>query len=353
MNMEVHNAPELSSMPASQQTRTNNEQKFPSVQLVGCGGAGINLVKEFLKGNYQFDEPVKVSVLDTSLSNVNGLDSRIEFHEIDGLGSGKDRTKNFNTIKAYLDSESQVSKGAADISVICFAAGGGSGSVIAPLLAQKILKNSSKGVLLICILDQSSERDCVNTINTLQTLSGVAKEHGLYFPIILFDNKSAGRFIINKAAARRIKQFIDLMTSRSIEEYDFSDRMNFIRPTMQNSAPGLYLFCIEDGNDPDNGTNNKGEVNVRMIDNARVHAITQVDAIGEPPQGVMSEVNYFGYSETKNFMAYIGISLPKELFGNLNEARERYHDSVGAVDNTADALKQATETKEPNAGFVL
>lgn len=350
--MDVSHAPELSELgPATSQIHSNNEQKFPSVQLVGCGGAGINLVKEFLKGNYQFDEPVKVSVMDTSLSNVNGLDQRIEFHSIEGLGSGKDRTRNFNSIKEYLDTETEVSKGAADISVICFASGGGSGSVIAPLLASKILKNSNKGVLLICILDQSSERDCINSINTLKTLSGVAAEHKMYFPVILYDNKNAGRFIINKAAVRRIRQFIDLMTSRSIEEYDYSDRMNFIRPTMQKSAPGLYLFCIQDENDPDNEQNSKGEVNVKLKPNSRVHALTKVDNIGEMP-GLLSEVSYFGYSENKNFLAVNGISIPNELLQQLKEKLDQYRDSNTAVDTTASSLT-TDDNKEPNAGFVL
>lgn len=346
---ETHSkAPEMSDIIGAQPagTRTNMEQPFPSCQIVACGGCATNIIKSFLKENKRFDEKVGIKVIDTSLSNVNGLDTAVEFLPINGLGSGKDRAKNFNAIKEYLDVNTQLTKEATDISVLVFATGGGSGSIIAPLLAQKILHNTKKGVLLVGILDASSERDCINTINTLKTLSGLAKEYNLYFPIVLFDNSNAGRFKVNKSAAMRIGQFIDLMTSREIEEFDYTDRMNFVRPTTMNCPSGLYLFSIITGDEA-----SEGEVNVQMKPNSQVHAVVSVDDTGAPVK-VLSSVAYFGYSETKRYMAVNGLSIPEELLQKLKETHERYRDAVSAQDDTEGKLT-VDEEHQPNAGIVL
>lgn len=328
-------------------TRTNLEQPFPSCQIVACGGCATNIMKTFLKENHRFDENVGIKVIDTSLSNVNGLDKAVEFLPINGLGSGKDRAKNFNSIKEYLDVHPELTKEAPDISVLVFATGGGSGSIIAPLLAQKILHNTNKAVLLVGVLDASSERDCINTINTLKSLSGLAKEHNLYFPIVLFDNGTgAGRFKVNKAASMRIAQFCDLMTSREIEEFDYTDRMNFIRPTTMNCPSGLYLFSIVSGDEE-----SAGEVNVQMKPNSQVHSVVTIDDVGAPTK-VLSNVAYFGYSETKRYAAFNGLSIPEALLNGLKEIHERYRDAVAANDSTAGKLT-IDETKDPNAGMVL
>lgn len=344
------NAPSLEDIESSTpkgSVHSNYEQKFPSVQLIGAGGAGINVIRSFLKENRQFDEEVKVSVIDTSLSNLNGLDSEIQFFGIGGLGSGKDRAKNFNVIKEYLDTHTELTKDAADITVLVFALGGGSGSVIAPLLAQKMLHNTNKGVLLVGIVDQSSERDCINSINTLKTLSGIAKEYNLYFPILLFSNKLAGRFAVNKSIVNRINQFIGLMTDRSIEEFDYTDKMNFMRAIQMNCPSGLYLFSITNRDDVES----KGEINVKTTANSQVHAIVVVDDVGDAP-GIMSMVSYFGYSESKTYTAVTGLSIPAELLQDLKENQERYRDAVSAKDSTEDQLK-LDDAHKPNAGIVL
>lgn len=346
---ETHShAPEMAEIMGAPAvgTRTNMEQPFPSCQIIACGGCATNIIKSFLKEGKRFDEKVGIKVIDTSLSNVNGLDTAVEFLPINGLGSGKDRAKNFNAIKEYLDTNNQLTKEASDISVLVFATGGGSGSIIGPLLAQKILHNTKKGVLLVGVLDASSERDCINTINTLKTLSGLAKEYNLYFPIILFDNSNAGRFKVNKAASMRIGQFLDLMTSREIEEFDYTDRMNFVRPTAMDCPSGLYLFSIISGDEA-----SEGEVNVKMKPNSQVHAVVSVDDTGAPVK-VLSTVSYFGYSEAKRYVAVNGLSIPDELLQSLKESHERYRDAVGAKDDTENKLA-ADKEHQPNAGITL
>lgn len=339
----MSNAPTLEEINASSpqaKLRTNYEGKSVKVSVVAAGGCGLNVLKSYLKTNKRFDEPVSIQAIDTSLSNVNGLDSNIEFHAISELGSGKDRSKNYNIIKEWIDVHPELHKEAADVTIIVASLAGGSGSIIQSLLTKKIMQNTDKAVLLIGVIDQSSERDCLNSINTLKSISNIAKENGFYIPIILFSNKLAGRFAVNKIIVTRINQTIDMLTNRSIEELDYNDKLSFMRP--KNAAPGLYLFSITDKTETDCA----GEVIVKLSPNMQVTAIMSVDDIGNGPS-IMSSVSYFGYSEEVVYVSVTGLSIPSELLRDLKESQERYRDAVTAEDQTGDKL-EITEKSNVN-----
>ena len=322
--------------------------KYPSIQIIGCGGCGINIVKKFLQSGYKFDEEVKHRIIDTSQSNLSGLSTDIVFDAIGDLGSGKDRAKNFEAITKYIDTHAELYKNCADINVICFSMAGGSGSVIAPLLAHRILRNSNNAVVMVGVVDTSSERDCLNSINTLKSLSNIAEKHNHYIPLMLYSNVGIGRIPVNKTIVQRINEFLDMMTSRSIEEIDFSDKMNYLRPTNMNCPPGVYLLSVS-ATAPDAAEDLPGEDTSTLSTGDSVHASFVVNDSGLNPN-ILTSFSYNGISEEKLFFSTIGKTISKDIYDILNEVRERYEETNLQKDQTTGKLGESEAT---NSGIVL
>lgn len=323
--------------------------KFPSVQVIGCGGCGINIVKKFLQAGMKFDENVKHRIIDTSQSNLSGLSIDTVFDAIGDLGSGKDRAKNYEAITKYIDTHPELFKECADINIICFSMAGGSGSVIAPLLAHRILRNSSNAVIMVGVVDTSSERDCLNSINTLKSLSNMAEKHKHYIPLMLYSNIGIGRIPVNKTIVQRINEIIDMLTSRAIEEIDFSDKMNYLRPTNMNCPSGVYLLSVS-ATTPENGEDLPGEDTSTMSAGDSVHASFVVNDTGLNPN-ILTSFSYNGISEEKVFFSTIGKTISKDIYDVLNEVRERYEETDQKKDQTSVKLGETEEAQ--NSGMIL
>lgn len=326
-------APTLETLTDLQPSETTHVGvKQPTVQIIAAGGCGQNILKAILKNNPSFDTAVRCRVIDTSASNVNGIPNDIPFDAIGELGSGKDRSKNLDAIQKYIDTHPDLFKQASDITFILFSLAGGSGSVIAPLLAHRILRNSNKCVVLVGVVDSSSERDCMNTINTIRSFASSAEKNGHYFPIMLFNNYGVGRFAVNKTAAQRVIEMIDLLTSKSIEEIDYNDKMHFLRPTTMKCPPGIYMLSVT-ATDSDKAVDLPGEdVSVIGIGDV-LHACMVVNDTGLTPD-VLTAFTYVGISEDKRYFCAIGKTIPQEVINHLNETQERYKENTIQKDHS-------------------
>ena len=315
-------APTLETLTDLQPSETTHVGvKQPTVQIIAAGGCGQNILKAILKNNPSFDTAVCCRVIDTSASNVNGIPNDIPFDAIGELGSGKDRSKNLDAIQKYIDTHPDLFKQASDITFILFSLAGGSGSVIAPLLAHRILRNSNKCVVLVGVIDSSSERDCTNTINTIRSFASSAEKNGHYFPIMLFNNYGVGRFAVNKTAAQRVIEMIDLLTSKSIEEIDY-----------KKCPSGIYMLSVT-ATDSDKAVDLPGEdVSVIGIGDV-LHACMVVNDTGLTPD-VLTAFTYVGISEDKRYFCAIGKTIPQEVINHLNETQERYKENTIQKDHS-------------------
>ena len=199
-----------------------SDQKIPSVGIIGCGGAGCNTVRKLMKAWAATKSKADISftVVDTSKSNFHDLDGA-EIISMDELGAGKDRTKCIPIIQHYFDTHPQMSRDAKDISIIISSFSGGSGNVIAALYAQRIMKHTdSKAVIIVGITDTSSERDTVNSINSIKTFNRIAKDLAISIPMLMFsntlrlgENPKPGRLNVDKSVVSRLTQLVHLLTS--------------------------------------------------------------------------------------------------------------------------------------------
>jgi hypothetical protein len=344
-------APNLSDLSdlKDEQKVMNPTVKQPTVQVIAAGGCGQNILKAILKCNPQFDAKIDYRVIDTSASNVSGIPQEIPFDAIGELGSGKDRGKNLDAIQKYIDTHPDLFKQASDITFILFSLAGGSGSVIAPLLAHRILRNSNRCVVLVGVVDASSERDCINSINTIRSFASSAEKNGHYFPLMLFNNHGVGRFAVNKTAAQRTIEMIDLLTSKEIEEIDYNDKMHYLRPTTMNCPAGLYLLSVTATNS-DQAEDLAGEDDSVIGVGDVLHACMVVNDTGLTPD-VLTAFTCVGIAEEKRFFSAIGKTVPQELINFLNETRERYQENTIQKDHSNKDL--AGSGNDTAAGLII
>lgn len=326
------------------------EVKQPTLNIVGAGGCGTNLIKALLMSRAKFDTGLKLTVIDTSHSNASQLPKQVEVHSIGDLGSGKDRAKNVGAITKYLDNHKNFVTEACDITIILFSMAGGSGSVIAPLLAHRLMRHSNRAVILVGVADASSRRDCLNTILTIKTLSKFAVDNKYYLPLMLFSNIEAGRVAVNKTIATRLVEMVDLLTNKSITEIDYTDKLNYLRPTNIGCPEGCYLLSVT-ASEPEAAQDLPGEMNTNLDEGDMVHACLVVNDTGKCPR-ILTNVTYTGLADNKKFFSTIGAPIPQDIVNELNETAERYTRTETHTDNTERTF-DGVSNREDSSGIIL
>jgi hypothetical protein len=159
-----------------------------TVAIYGCGGTGINLVSKLMKKNLAGLAPVKAHFLDTSRSNFGPNFRQEDCYIIPGAtdGSGKDRAKNYPAISRAI-SDILVTHPSEELNVLVFSAGGGSGSVIGPKVAEELFRQG-KPTIIFLVGSAENSTTTTNTMNTWQTLHGVAKNQNATSVVFYEDN---------------------------------------------------------------------------------------------------------------------------------------------------------------------
>lgn len=206
-------------------------------RLFGTGGAGKSAALHYSKSN-RFN--TEITTIDTS--GVEEISQGVESIRIEGLnGSGKYRAKNIDPIMTFISDYVPQTR-FADVNVIVHSFSGGSGSVIAPLLVDEILRQN-KIAIVIGILDTDSEIDTVNALNTLRTLDNFVKQRGSYLPVMLFDN-NFGRYVVDRGINMMIKHLSVIFDVPYIG-LDLEDRIKFIRPDAFDGVKGgIKMLCL-------------------------------------------------------------------------------------------------------------
>jgi len=335
-----------------------SEQKLPSLNIIGCGGCGCNIVRKLKKAlsTPKVKAPkIDYTVIDTSKSNFYDLDG-VEIISVDELGAGKDRSKCIPVIQHYFDTHPQLSRDANDISIIISSFSGGSGNVIAALLTQRIMRHTdSKAVIVVGVTDTSSERDTINSINSIKTFNAIAKDLGISIPMLMFsntlklgENPKPGRIGVDKSAVARLSQLIQLLTSDTVVELDFNDKLTFLRPQDSGAESGLYAISISE-TDLEHTAYLTGEMDILLQMNNIVHSVLVVNKDGAMPD-IMSEVSYVGV-DAVNYISIISHSLPSMLTQDLVDAADRYQHSVKVKSTMESDLDKFGQ--EDKTGLVL
>ncbi len=202
------------------------------MMLIGCGGAGTNLVVSYLNNPHDLvgQADTNAFVIDTSMSNAQELAnygdrSKMDFYFFQDVnGAGKKREALRKVVPPRIPSivaEMPV----VDYNVVVFSLSGGSGSVIGPNVVRQLLEQG-RPVIALVIGSSESAITATNTLATLQTLAMQSSKVGKPLVIRYFEN--------NGPRSETDAEVMSTITSLSIlfsgdnTELDYTDLKNFL-----------------------------------------------------------------------------------------------------------------------------
>lgn len=200
-----------------------------------CGGAGSNVGKQIT------DLDINVCFIDTSDSNHKGVDTD-KIYQIEGIdGAGKDRKVTYENFKNP-DEVLIRFKPSNQLNIVISSLSGGSGSIIAPVLARELIKQGYN-VIVIAVDSVHSVKEIDNSIKALMTYKSFSNSIKKAISLFYIQNKS------RKDADQRAIHFINMMSllvnKEHTEEFDTSDLRNFINfDNVTENEPSVSVIEI-------------------------------------------------------------------------------------------------------------
>lgn len=202
-----------------------------NVRIFGCGGGGTNIAYSLERMRSRSDRgfaAVDITYLDASKSNLRSNIPAKSIYLIDGLdGSGKVRSENHVEISDRIKEILQQFK-PADLTIVISTFAGGTGSVIAPLLAKELLAREAP-VIFIGVGDTTTRLDTVNTLRTIQSFESFAKDADAPVVLKYFRNsEELTRAAIDKQIGAVVESLCALFSGEN-RELDSRDLFNWLR----------------------------------------------------------------------------------------------------------------------------
>jgi len=206
------------------------------LQIYAAGGASGNICKQIT------DLDVNVSFIDTSNSNLKDVNDEYKFIIPGADGAGKDRSISYEVFKPYLDDILIRFKPSNQLNIVVSSLGGGSGSVLGPMIARELIKNNYN-TIVVGIDSKHSLKELDNTVKTLKTYKSFADSSNRCISLFYIENNS------RKEADQQVIRFINLMSllidKYNTSEFDSADLSNFINYNrVTDNQPSVSIIDI-------------------------------------------------------------------------------------------------------------
>lgn len=295
------------------------------VNVFGCGGTGCKIAAKFQaangKANKSESAEISTFYLDTSRSDLpKGVDTHNCLILSDADGSGKIRGHNVDAIRGKIRQAPEVF-GTGDLNIIVGSLVGGSGSVIAPLLASE-LAQQGKSVVFIGIGSDESLIAVTNVLNTLRTLDGVSSKNKIDLVLSFLDNGANTNLAeVDDEAVYQIA-ILAALANRQHVGLDTSDLRNF------------FHFSRATGIEPQVGTlhirNSSTEAEDVLYPIAIASMVTGATDIGRLNAdyqcvGYMSDSDLYGKEKEHHFLISVNLlpEIVKSYTARQDELKKR------------------------------
>ena len=243
-----------------------------SMTIYACGGTATNIVRPwveaFKKTENEYVAKSTVYYLDTSTAN--GVDpSRDDSYVTKGtVGSGGIRNENYEVIMEETPSMLEKCR-PADYCVLITSTSGGSGSVLAPAVARALMERD-KVVVVLIVGDMRSGTEAKNTVKTLRSFFGIARNMNRALAGRYFENGVDGTMTeVDNLVRNYISSLAVLFSGRnhaldnrdvynffnydrvSDREADFANIIITTNVSEKEPSAGV-VGCIAIGSNPDN-----------------------------------------------------------------------------------------------------
>lgn len=216
------------------------------VRVFACGGAGYNVAAQLEKirneNNAGF-ATLDIAYIDTSRSNTRGDIDPAHHYYLDGLdGSGKIRSENHAVISEHILQILQQFK-PTDLNIVLSSAGGGSGSVIGPLLTSELIAMEAPTIVM-AIGSADTRLEAENTLKTIKSYEAIARMRQVPVVMTYVENTtSTSRAEIDSTVISMILALCVLF-SRENREMDSRDLFNFLRFDRSTCYTSTYLATL-------------------------------------------------------------------------------------------------------------
>lgn len=220
-----------------------------TLHLYGCGGFGINILQNAV--SVQSDTAgfpdTTCTLIDTSMSNLSSKQSvgnDYGTYIIDGVdGSGRNRKYAYEVASTHID-KILLSHPPKTFNVVIFSLGGGTGSVIGPLLLAELIKRGQDAIA-ICVGSYDNSREAANTKATFATMQHMAV-NVLSQPIaVMFNdnNDRTPRSHVDTRVEHAIRA-LALLVSGSNHELDRTDISNWLHYHKVTNVPPQLVDVV-------------------------------------------------------------------------------------------------------------
>ena len=268
-----------------------------TIKLIACGGAGINLATAIAE-NYNTIisnlANLKITAMDTSSAEKQNAEkigmefihvksSSIDAKELVGSGGRRDENAKHiaEAVNMYLDNNPSILKASpTDFYVITTSLSGGTGSVMAPVLASRLLK-LGHNVVVVGVSDTASEMDVTNSLDSLNLLTLAANKANRNLAMMNITNSDYDTLDKANAVATSLLITLGTFLSESIISIDPRDMAVLLNPMMLenkfNIPDGIVEIETYNGDTPPELNKGTGVIVHREIRNDR--ATVKSDAI--------------------------------------------------------------------------
>ena len=210
------------------------------LNIVFCGGTGANIGKQIS------DLDISCCFVDTSKSNLKGVKDDLIFVTPETDGGGKDRSLVYEKFKPHVEDILIRFKPSEQLNVVVSSLSGGTGSVVAPMIAKELI-SAGYNTIVIAIDSKHSVKEMDNTIKTLKTYQSFSDATKKAISMFYIENTS------RKEADQRAIWFINLLSllvnKNKTTEFDTKDLSNFINfNKVTDNRPTVSVIEIS-GND--------------------------------------------------------------------------------------------------------
>ncbi len=201
------------------------------VRLYAAGGCGTNIgaqLEQFRDKTEVAFAVLDIVYVDTSKSNLRPEINPDNCYFLEDLdGSGKVRKENHEQINLHVRAILQKFS-PADLNIVLHSTGGGSGSVIGPLLVSELLASNAP-TIVIAVGSSQTVLDADNTLKTLKSYEAISRARNA--PVVMSyseNNATSPRAFSDKSVSSTIMA-LAVLFSRENLELDSKDLFNFLR----------------------------------------------------------------------------------------------------------------------------
>lgn len=206
------------------------------IKIYATGGTGVNIGKTFAKWDGKDSAgfaKIETVFVDTSQSNMDEVVPRDKIYLVEGLeGNGKLRSSNYDPIsESCNDILHQFRPG--DVNIVLHGAGGGSGSVIGPLLVSELLARGEMVIALV-VGSTSSRIETKNTVNTLASYEKISELRKAPVNVLYRENSvDKPRKVVDNEMINAVVLFTSLFSgfNQGLDKEDCKNFLNFHKVT--------------------------------------------------------------------------------------------------------------------------